>query len=418
MEDVSGECTPPQTKRALFGTLHYGWIVVAVGVLVIFTCIGLARFAYTVLLPGMQEGLGLRYDKMGFIGTGNFIGYLAAILLCPLLLKRLSFRTAVSVGLSLIAVCMLGISFGRSFTMVFLLFALTGMGSGFANLPMMTLITNWFQREKRGRAAGLIVMGNGTGIIFVGILIPFLNRMYGADGWRHSWLVLGLISLAVAACAACFLRNHPGELGLMPVGRPMHAATDQVPFREGCGNGRLLVRIGFLYLIFGATFMIYGTFIVTTMVSDYGFSEAKAGLYWSWVGFFGLFSGVGFGTLSDFVGRNRSMALVFSLQTAAYLLAGLKFGSGTLLVSIILFGSTIFAIPAIMTATVGDYFGPTRAARAFSIATIFFAFGQITGPATAGLIAGAQGTFTSAYLLASLLTAIAAIIAIMLPPPQ
>lgn len=63
--------------------VHYGWIIVGTGVLVLFTCIGLARFAYTVLLPGMQAGLALPYDRMGYIGTGNFIGYLAAILLAP-----------------------------------------------------------------------------------------------------------------------------------------------------------------------------------------------------------------------------------------------------------------------------------------------------------------------------------------------
>ena len=55
-------------------TVHYAWIIVAAGVLVLFTCIGLARFACTVLLPGMQAGLTLCNEQMGFIGTGNFAG--------------------------------------------------------------------------------------------------------------------------------------------------------------------------------------------------------------------------------------------------------------------------------------------------------------------------------------------------------
>ena len=55
---------------------HYGWIIVLVGFLVLFACFGLARYAYAMLLPAMQSGLQLSYDQTGYIGTGNFTGYL------------------------------------------------------------------------------------------------------------------------------------------------------------------------------------------------------------------------------------------------------------------------------------------------------------------------------------------------------
>jgi sugar phosphate permease len=398
--------------------VHYGWIIVAAGALVIFTCIGLARFAYTVILPGMQAGLGLSNDRMGFIGTGNFTGYLVAVLLSPPLVRHLRPRAAIVAGLLLVGVCMLGISSSRSFSSVFLCYTLVGMGSGFANIPMMALITYWFHSEQRGKAAGLVIGGNGVGIIFVGFLIPMLNRCYGMDGWRGSWLLLGLISLAVAVCAALLLRNHPSDLGLEPVGRSRSVSPDQLKPHERRGDGGILLRLGLLYLVFGATFMIYGTFIVTTMVKEYGFSVQKAGHYWSWAGFFSLFSGVGFGALSDFFGRKRGLVLVFTVQTAAYLLAGLKLGSTALMVSIVLYGLSVFAIPTIMAAAVADYLGISRAATAFATITIFFAFGQAIGPACAGIIAGATGTFTASYQLASLLTAIAAMFAAVLPIPM
>jgi MFS family permease len=170
--------------------------------------------------------------------------------------------------------------------------------------------------------------------------------------------------------------------------------------------------------VFGATFMVYGTFIVTTMVKEYGFGEARAGLYWSWVGFFSLFSGVGFGALSDRIGRKRGLALVFAVQTAAYLLAGLKLGAPGLTVSIVLYGLAVFAIPAIMAAAVGDYLGLHRAATAFATVTIFFAAGQTVGPAGAGLIGRTTGSFAPAYLVAALLTAAASLLALALPSPR
>jgi MFS family permease len=396
---------------------HYGWVIVATGALVLFACFGLARYAYAMLLPGMQASLGLPYDRLGFIGTGNFLGYLAAVVLSPLVLRRARPRALITAGLALLGTCLLGMSRSHSFAALFLLYALVGVGSGFANIPLMALVTYWFRSEQRGKAAGLVIGGNGAGIIVAGFLVPLLNRSLGAEGWRSGWLLLGLVALATAGAAAAFLRNHPAELGLEPVGRPLPPGAAALTPRERRGDGALLLRLGLLYLAFGATFMVYGTFIVTTMVREYGFSEAKAGLYWSWVGFFSLFSGVGFGALSDRIGRKRGLALVFAVQTAAYLLAGLRLGGAALVASIVLYGLAVFAIPAIMAATVGDYLGPARAATAFATVTIFFAGGQAAGPGGAGLIAQATGSFTAAYLLAALLTAAAALLAATLPPP-
>ena len=399
-------------------TVHYGWIIVATSALVLFSCLGLARYAYTMLLPAMQAGLALPYDRMGFIGTANFVGYLVSVILAPRLIRRFRPRATIVAGLLLIAACMFGISRSHSFAAVAALYTLVGMGGGFANIPTMALVTYWFRSEQRGKAAGLVIAGNGVAIVFAGFLIPFLNRSFGADGWRYGWLTLGLISLAVSGTAALLLRNHPSELGLEPVGRPPRAPEGDLIPKEHTGDGWLLVRLGLIYLVFGATFMVYGTFIVTTMVKEYGFSEQRAGLYWSWVGFFSLFSGVGFGALSDRVGRKRGLALVYGVQTAAYLLAGLKLGSAGLLASIALYGMAVFAIPAIMAAAVGDYLGLSRAATAFATVTVFFAAGQTLGPAGAGLIGKMTGTFTPAYLCASLLTATAALLALALPAPE
>jgi sugar phosphate permease len=396
---------------------HYGWVIIATGTLVIFSCLGLARYAYAMLIPGMQAALGLSYERMGLISTANFAGYLAAVLVTPRLVRRLRPRLMIASGLALIAASMIAISRCHGFAPILCLYTLAGVGGGFANIPMMALVTFWVRSQLRGRAAGLVLCGNGSGVIFSGALIPLLNRCYGADGWRIGWLILGVVSLTIAVVAALLLRNGPAEMGLEPVGRALPAPPSQLIPRERPGDGLLLLRLGLLYLLFGATFMVYGTFIVTSMVREYGFSEARAGVYWSWVGIFSLFSGVGFGTLSDRIGRRQGLGLVFALQSSAYLLAGLRMGGGALFLSILLYGLAVFAIPAIMTAAVGDYLGLSRAATALATVTLFFAAGQTVGPGGAGLLAGVCGGFAPAYLLCSLLTAIAALLALRLPPP-
>jgi len=398
--------------------LHYGWIIVLAGALTLFACLGLARFAYGMLLPGMRAGLGLGYDEMGFVSTGNFAGYLAAVALAPALIRRLRPRVTIVSGLLLITLCMFGISRSSGFLPLLFLYALIGVGSGFANIPVMVLVSHWFRRERRGRAAGLMVVGNGAAIIFAGYLMPALNAKLGAQAWRSGWLILGAITLAVAAAAATLLRNDPADLGLEPVGRREAIAPEQLAVPAGCRPARVLGQLGLLYLIFGATYMVYGTFIVTSMVVEFGFAEAKAGMFWSWVGFFSLFSGVVFGHLSDRVGRRGGLAAAFAVQTLAYFLVGAKLGAGSLLLSVVLYGVAAFAIPTIMAAAVGDYLGLSRAAQAFSLITLFFACGQTIGPGAAGILAKASGSFSSSYLAAAALTGAAVLLTGLLPRPE
>lgn len=398
-------------------SFHYGWVIIVIGFLVIFNSLGLARFAYAVFLPGMHSGLGLSYERLGFIGTCNFAGYLFAVIITPFLIRRFQHRATISAGLLLISICMFGISRSGSLAAILIFFTIVGMGSGFANVSMMVLLPHWFHSQQRGKAAGIVCGGSGLGIIFSGFLIPFLNRSSGVDGWRSGWLIFSCISLAIAVGVALFLHNTPAEMGLEPLGKASPVAPEQLKPRDESGKGGLMLRLGIIYMLFGVTFMVYGTFIVATMVKEFGFSEARAGMYWSWVGFFSLFSGVGFGTISDRIGRKRGLALVFLVQTAANILAGFKFGSAGLVISVVLYGLAFFAIPAIMAATVGDYLGISGAANAFVMITIFFAIGQTLGPGAAGMIAGMTGTFTTAFLISALLTVCAALLAVSLPNP-
>ena len=405
----------PRFARKL--PFHYGWLIAFCGFLTLFSCLGLARFAYGMLLPSMRAGLALAYDQMGFISTGNFTGYLVSVALAPWAIRTFRPRSTIVFGLLLIAVCMFSISRAEQFISVLILYTLIGFGSGFANVPAMVLVAHWFRRQRRGRAAGAMIMGNGSAIVFAGYAVPFLTEMPGGAGWRSGWLVIGVISLMIALIVGVLLRNDPADLKIEPVGEPEPIAGSELVEKEESGGGRIIVQLGLVYLIFGATYVIYGTFIVTTMVDEFAFSEARAGFYWSWVGLFSIFSGIGFGTLSDRIGRKKGLATVYAIQTVAYFLVGSGIGGAALVVSIVLYGISAFAIPTIMAAAVGDYLPISRAAAAFSAITFFFAVGQTVGPAVAGILAESSGTFSFSYLMSSGLTGLAIVMSMLLPRP-
>ena len=406
----------PKLERLLLKSgLHYGWYVVLAGLLCIFAGIGFGRFALGMLLPAMGETLGLSYAQMGMISTFNFVGYLLAVVASGPLAARVGTRRLIFWALLLVGGSMLLMSRAQHFYAALGFYMLTGVGSGASNVPMMALVSAWFVSSKRGRAAGFIVIGSGFAILMAGRLVPLINERVGAQGWRLSWLALGVMVLAVALVCRAVLRDRPAELGLQPVGS-QPAGPQAFPASPSVRKADLL-HLGAIYFLFGYTYVIYATFLVTALIQERGFSEAAAGRLWSWVGLLSLLSGPVFGTLSDLAGRKTALVLVFAIQSLAYLLVALPLPTVFLYLSIGCYGVVAWSIPSIMAALVGDYAGPQHAGRVFGVITFIFGWGQISGPAVAGYLAEKTAGFAGSFLMAAFLATVAAVLSGLLRKP-
>jgi MFS family permease len=408
-----------QTKEGKI-QLHYSWIIAFTGVAVLFSCLGLGRFSLGMLLPSMGISLHLNYSQMGLIGTGNFVGYMISVVLAGIIAKAIGARWTISMGLVLVGVSMVLIGRAMTFVEVMALYVATGIGTGLANVPMMGLVSHWFSKSTRGRAAGTMLSGNGLAIVFTGLFVPWVNAGQGAEGWRTGWLTIGVISLGIAVVAALFLRNEPKEMGLAPLGetnQPSASFSDIDLQKKKKSNKWTMVHLGSIYTLFGATYVVYATFIVTAMVNERGFGEGTAGTFWAVVGGLSIFSGPLFGWFSDRLGRKIGMMVVYTLFTIAYALVAANLPDPFLYASIGIFGVAVWSIPTIMSAAVGDYMGPAQAVKAFGFITLFFGAGQITGPAVAGFLADITGTFSMAFWLCAILTAGAVVLTYFLREP-
>jgi predicted MFS family arabinose efflux permease len=264
-------------------------------------------------------------------------------------------------------------------------------------------------------------IGSGFAIIISGKLIPWVNRMVGPEGWRTNWLILAGAVAAIAAVAHVFLRNRPEDRGLEPFGGEGKAVSPAQQAKGDVKNiykNKTLYLLGLIYFLFGYTYVIYATFIVTTLVKERGGSETIAGNFWSWVGFLSLFSGPVFGTLSDRIGRKGGLIIVFSLQMLAYVLVAASLPPVFLYLSIGFYGIVAWSIPSIMVAAVSEYVGIDKALAAFGFITFIFGLGQITGPSLAGVLAEKTGSFSSSFFMAAALAGAAIVLAAFLRKPQ
>jgi len=390
-------------------------VIVGTGTLIVMACLGFGRFALGMLLPAMGEALDLSYSQMGLISTGNFAGYLIAVILSGRLYSILGAKRIIVSGLLLSALTMAVVSRASGFWQVFIPYVLTGVGSGAAFVPVMALVSHWFKKSHRGRAAGSIVIGAGVAFIISGWFIPYVNAWVGTEGWRTNWMILGGASFAVALVAVALLKDTPEQIGLSPLGTDPVQSLGADALSRRLSPKKAILILGGLYFFFGYTYVIYATFIVTTLVQEVGMTETVAGHTWMWIGAFSLLSGPVFGWLSDKLGRRAALSTVFGFQLVSYLFIAFNSGMWMIFLSVAFYGVALWAIPGIMAATVGDYMGPQKAALAFGTITIFFGAGQVLGPAAAGVLADWSGSFTYGYLMAAGMAGIAIVGTKLLP---
>ena len=387
---------------------HYGWIILGMSVLVVFSSLGLARFGYTMLLPPMQDGLGLSNVETGGLATGNFLGYLALALIGGFLASHFSPKRVITFSLLVVGITMIATGTSRGFYTAFLWRTLTGMGSGGSNVPVMALLAAWFAPRRRGFAAGIGVAGSSIGLIITGAFVPMILNSFGEKGWRYGWFILGTLALLFAVLSWLILRDRPQECGLYPLGEKASSDSETPPPKHPEGRkswflvykSPIVWRLALIYITFGFSYIIYCTFFAKYLQDEMGYTQESAGNLWQIVGWISILCGLVWGWFSDVAGRKYGLALVSFLQGTSYLLFAVWKTPVGLTFSAVLFGITAWSIPAIMAATCGDRLGPRMAPAALGFITLFFGIAQALGPTVAGVIADVKGSFVPAFILA------------------
>ncbi|MDR9459181.1 MAG: MFS transporter [Dehalococcoidia bacterium] len=406
--------------KSPFTRLHYGWIVLAIGMLVVFGSLGLARFGYTMVLPSMQAGLYLDNTQTGVLATANLIGYLVLAVIGGAAASRYGPRLVIGAGLSLAGVAMVLTGLANGFYAAASWRALTGIGSGASNVPVMGLLASWFATKHRGLASGIAVAGSSLALIFVGFLVPRVLDIYGENGWRMCWFIFGGVTLLIAIGGFFLLRNRPAERGLKPLGADREDAV-LIPTAEKLHWGRVyrssaVWHLGLVYVAFGFSYIIYMTFFTKHLIAEGAYSQEAAGSLFMTMGWVSLLCGLIWGAISDVIGRRRALIIVYLIHATSFSLFALWPAPAGFTLSAVLFGLSAWSIPAIMAAACGDVFGPRLAPAALGLITLLFGIGQAIAPSIAGAIADATGSFFAAFLLAAAVALLGALGSYMLRP--
>lgn len=361
--------------------------------------IAFARLAFGLILPPMRTDLGLDYQQAGLLGTVTALGYLCFVLAGGVAAARWGARFTVVFGLVSVAAGFAGLSVASEYPTLLMLMTLLGFGTAFSFAPMVSLLATWYP-ERRGLVIGCMTSGVGLGTLLVGLLVPLLYGWFGDSGWRFSWGAFAVVAITVALLVVLFVRD-PDKPVLGEGEKPPSAEKWQI-YR----NPRVLT-VATVYGIIGMTYIVQTIFMVSFMVES-GHAESTAGRYVAMLGILSLAAGPLWGWLSDRWGRGNALTASMTLVTLAMALPLMSQTLLTFFLHFLLMGLSVNGMFALIQASATDQVAPRYIPIAFSFVTVFFAAGQLVGPAMAGGLIDLTGDFRFAFGLTFIVLAVGA----------
>ncbi len=372
--------------------LFYGWVVVAVGIVV--TCIGFGAMAsLTVFLQPMSEAMG--WSRTG-ISTAALINWLCMGLgafLWGALSDRFGTRIVVLVGGALLGLGLVTASRAASLVQFQALFGvIVGLAAGSFYTPMTATTTRWFTRH-RSLAVALVSAGLSVGSAIMG---PLARWLISIDGWRFTMLVIGDVVWLVIIPAALLVREPPAS------------TTAAGPAETAGADGReLTVAQALRTPQFAALALTYFAccaahsgpiFHMVTNAIDHGVAVMAAATVLSAASLASLSGKIICGLVADRVGAKRTLLAGLALQAVAVSLYLFTSELAGFYAVALVFGFAYGGVMPLYAILVREYFGARIMGTVFGAAAFASTLGMALGPVTGGWLYDAFGSYFWLFL--------------------
>ena len=386
------------------------WIRLSAAV-VAMIMIGNLQYAWTLFVQPMMTANNWKLSEAQW-GFTVFIAVMTWTMpLSGWLIDRLGPRLFMTLAGILCGVGWAGLGFVQSLPAFYGLYAVAGLGNAFVYCCSTALGLKWFP-DKRGVASGLIAAGYGSGAAFFN---PFFGSLIRSQGYQVTFLYSGIVLGVLVLIAGQFLK-YP-EMGF--VAAPPPGVQPKIRRQAEQFNSMEMLRTPQFYVLFVMMLMIgIGGLMATAQVAPVArnfqvsataltialslnpLGNGASRFLWGWV--------------SDSLGRERTMAIAFSLQ-AVFLASVVTLGRQSdvwFVVTMVLVFLTWGELYVLFPATLADMFGARHAASNYSFLYITKGLASILAGGLAAQLFEKTGTWNYAFFGSAALALCSALAAI------
>jgi OFA family oxalate/formate antiporter-like MFS transporter len=372
--------------------------------------IGNLQYAWTMFVQPMMSATQWKLSEVQW-GFTIFIAVMTWTMpLSGWLIDRLGPRLFMTLAGVLCGAGWAGLGQAGSLPAFYALYAVAGLGNAFVYCCSTALGLKWFP-DKRGVASGLIAAGYGSGAAFFN---PFFAYLIKTAGYQTTFLYSGLVLGTLVLLAGQFLKYPP--MGFVPA--PPPGVQPKIRRQTEQFNSWEMLRTPQFYVLFCMMLMIgIGGLMATAQVAPVarnfkvGATALAVALSLNPLG--NGMSRFLWGCVSDWVGRERTMAVAFSLQ--AVFLAGVvtvgRQGDAWFVASMMLVFLTWGELYVLFPATLADIFGARHAASNYSFLYVTKGLSSILAGGLAAQLFEKTGTWNYAFYGSAALALCSALVA-------
>jgi predicted MFS family arabinose efflux permease len=348
------------------------WLPILAGLCASLVSIGLARFAYTPLIPSLIQAHWFSASDVVYLGAANLVGYLIGALIGRPLAHRTSNKSALRLMMLIVTLSFFACGFPVSVSWFFGWRLLSGVAGGAIMVLVAATVLPHVPAARRGLASGAIFLGIGLGIAGSGTLVPPLLSL----GLQQTWFGLGALALVLTAASWFGWPSDTHVAVALPSANETRHPTDRG-----------------VYLLFAQyAFMAAGlvpamVFLVDYVARGLGAGPHVGALIWVMYGLGAIIGPVSYGFLADQLGAKVSIRLVLVVQAFAVGLLSISSSFTSLAVLAVILGSFPPGIVPLALARVHELIPSHHQQQvAWSRATVSFAtFQAIAGFAYSAL---------------------------------
>ncbi|QPF88241.1 YbfB/YjiJ family MFS transporter [Bradyrhizobium genosp. L] len=343
------------------------WLSAVAGLCASLVGLGLARFAYTPLIPALIAAKWFTPAEAVYLGAANLAGYLAGALIARELGAHVGSVWALRGTMALAAVTCFACAVPISFVWFFGLRVLAGVSGGVIMVLAATAILPQTAPSRRGLIGGVIFAGVGLGIAASGTLVPLLLQ----QGVKQAWVGLGLLSAVLTLIS---WKAWPAETPAAHAGAEHHAAAHGV-------RSPLVIALCVEYGLNALALVPHMVFLVDFVARGLGQGIAAGSYYWVLYGLGAVVGPLLSGHLADRAGFAAALRAAFLIEAVAVAIPAVSASPAALIVSSIVVGGFTPGIVPLVIGRIHELIPHSAANQraAWAQATTTFALFQAAG---------------------------------------